>query len=70
MGDVINLRQVRKAKVRAQRELAASENRAAFGRSKTERAAREAERLRFEAVLDGARLTEASAHDSDDPTQD
>jgi len=41
-GDVVNLRQARKAKARAEKEKQAAENRARFGQPKRERDAREA----------------------------
>jgi hypothetical protein len=37
MGEVVNLRQARKQKARTEKERQASENRALYGRSKTER---------------------------------
>lgn len=37
MGDVINLRQARKAKARAEKEAQAQENRARFGRTGAEK---------------------------------
>ena len=37
MGDVVNLRQVRKQKARAEKERQAGENRALHGRSKAEK---------------------------------
>ena len=37
MGDIINLRQVRKDRARAEKEIKAQSNRAKFGRTKTER---------------------------------
>lgn len=45
MGDVVNLRRARKAKQRAEKEAAATENRTRFGRTRAERdkAAAEAE---------------------------
>lgn len=43
MADIINLRQVRKQKARAAKEAKASENRAAFGRSKADKSRTEAE---------------------------
>ena len=36
-ADIVNLRQARKRKARAEREAAAAENRLKFGRSRTER---------------------------------
>jgi hypothetical protein len=37
MGEIINLRQARKARARADKEAKAAENRIAFGRTKAER---------------------------------
>ncbi|MEK7342785.1 MAG: DUF4169 family protein [Pseudomonadota bacterium] len=56
MSNVINLRQARKAKVRADKARAAEANRAKFGRTKAERTAQQAEEARREAVIEGARL--------------
>lgn len=58
MGDVVNLRAVRKAKARVSREVKAQANRAKFGRTKGEklRAAQEAERAARQ--LDGAKREE------------
>jgi len=55
MGDVINLRQARKAKARREKEAQAATNRALHGRTKGERAADGAERARAEQLLDGAK---------------
>ena len=65
MADIVNLRQVRKAKARAEKERIAAENRAAFGRPK---AGRELERLgseRTKRFIDGHRR-EAAAEPDDD----
>lgn len=43
MGDVVNLRRLRKAKTRTEAETRASENRAAFGTPKSERSLRAAQ---------------------------
>lgn len=58
MGEVVNLRNVRKAKARLSREVEAQANRAKFGRTKGEklREAQEAERLIK--VLDSAKREE------------
>lgn len=58
MGDVVNLRSVRKAKARASREVEAQANRAKFGRTKGDklREAQDAERLGR--MLDGAKREE------------
>ena len=45
MSNVISLRRARKAKARADAEAEAAANRAAFGRTKAERAASKAEQL-------------------------
>lgn len=43
MAEIINLRNIRKRKARAEQEAAAESNRQKFGRSKSERARQEAE---------------------------
>jgi hypothetical protein len=58
MGDVINLRAVRKAKTRAKAAVQADANRAKFGRTKAEKQADAIERARRKALLDGAKLDE------------
>jgi hypothetical protein len=55
MGEVVNLRPARKAKRRVEKETIAAANRAAFGRSKAEKAATQAEANRLDRDLDGAR---------------
>lgn len=59
MGDVVNLRQVRKAKKRADDESRANANRARYGRSKTEKRLADAAKHKLDAVLDGARRERA-----------
>lgn len=54
MGDVINLRQARKAKQRADHERSAEANRAKHGRTKAERVSAENLRKRNDAIVDGA----------------
>lgn len=58
MGDVVNLRRARKAKARADDKAQAAANRAAFGRTKAEKAADRQERERMTEVLDGAKLSD------------
>ncbi|WP_028965668.1 DUF4169 family protein [Sphingomonas phyllosphaerae] len=58
MGEVVSFRQARKAKTRAAKETQAAANRAAFGRTKAEKAADAAEQARKDALLDGAKLTD------------
>ena len=55
-ADIVNLRQARKAKQRAEKEGEAAANRARFGRTKPERLRAEAEKARVERELAGKRL--------------
>lgn len=55
MGDVVNLRQARKARKRSENEAAAVANRARFGESKAEKTKRSTEAERVAKLLDGAR---------------
>ena len=55
MGEVVNLRIVRKRTARAEKERLAAENRALHGRSKADRKADESERQRGATLLDGHR---------------
>lgn len=55
MTNIVNLRQVRKNKARADKAKAAEENRVRFGRTKAQRQAEEAEGQRRIALLEGAR---------------
>ena len=56
MAEIINLRGVRKAKARAERDAKAAGNRATFGRPKAERVRTEAERALAERRVEGHRL--------------
>lgn len=56
MGEVINLRQYRKQKARAETETTASENRVQFGRKKAEREQKSALDQLIKRRLDGARI--------------
>ena len=55
MGEIINLRQARKVKARAEKERVAAANRAKFGRTKAERDAGRLEEARLDRRLDGSR---------------
>ena len=55
MGDIINLRQVRKQRARAERETAAQENRIRFGRTKADRIKENAESLLARRRLEAAK---------------
>ncbi|MDB5552904.1 MAG: hypothetical protein JWL86_2888 [Rhizobium sp.] len=55
-ADVINLRQARKQKARAEKEQAAAESRAQFGRAKHEKAVTRALKAKVEKALDQGKL--------------
>lgn len=55
MGDVVNLRLVRKARNRAADERRAEANRAKHGRSKADMRLAEMARQKYDAVIEGAR---------------
>lgn len=55
MAEIVNLRQARKTRQRADKERIAATNRAKFGRTKAEKLAALAERARTERRLDGAK---------------
>ena len=55
MAEVVNLRQFRKQKLRADTERTADANRALFGRTKAEKARERAEKSSAERLLDGHR---------------
>jgi hypothetical protein len=55
MGDIVNLRQVRKAKKRAEGESRAEVNRLKHGRTKADKRLAEMAKQRHDAVIDGAR---------------
>jgi hypothetical protein len=56
MGEVVNLRQARKAKARDEKEAKAAENRVAFGRPKKAKTLAEARRTLETARHEGHRL--------------
>ncbi|MCW1382909.1 DUF4169 family protein [Novosphingobium sp. KCTC 2891] len=58
MGEVVNLRQARKAKARDTAATLAAANRAKFGRTSGEKARDSAEASRAARLLDGARREE------------
>jgi hypothetical protein len=55
MGDLINLRRARKARIRAADASAAAERRALYGRTTAERSAPAKEAERMERTVEGAR---------------
>ena len=58
MAELINLRQARKARARADDQRHAAENRATHGRTKAEKALAKAEAERLRARLDGSKRDE------------
>lgn len=54
MGDIVNLRSVRKAKAKTDRQNEAQANRAKFGRTKAEKLRDQAEAERAARTVDGA----------------
>jgi hypothetical protein len=68
MGDIVNLRDFRKARARAEAEARAAENRARFGRSKGERVQQANEEKRVRRELDNAKLERPEPHGSAPPS--
>lgn len=58
MAEIINLRNVRKQKARAEKETQASENRVLFGRTKAEKLKDAAEKAKAEKHIDGHKRDE------------
>jgi len=56
LAEIINLRQARKQKARAEAEKTAAQNRISFGRTKAERKLTEAERDKAARHIDGHKL--------------
>ncbi|HLW92455.1 MAG TPA: DUF4169 family protein [Roseiarcus sp.] len=65
MGEVANLRKIRKRRAKAAAENAASANRLAFGRGKDERRRSELEKAAAERSLDAHRLQAPRRGDDD-----
>jgi hypothetical protein len=66
MVDIINLRQARKMRARAEKERAAAANRAKFGLTKAERQASIKEQARLNRQVEGSRL-ESLEDEGDEP---
>ena len=58
MGEIVNLRQARKAKARAGKEVEAAANRAKFGRSKAEKELEAGRRKLAERSIEGHKREE------------
>ncbi len=66
MAEIINLKAVKKAKARAEKERDAEANRAKFGRTKVEKTRDEAETIKRDRTLDGAKIDDAADDNKDD----
>ena len=55
-NDIVNLRQFRKSKARAEKDAKAEENRVKFGRTKAEKQLQKAEKEKARRQLDGHKL--------------
>ena len=56
MAEIINLKNARKQKARADKETQAAQNRVLFGRTKAEKLQQAAEKARAEKTVDGHKL--------------
>ena len=56
MGEIVNLRRVKKRLAKVRAEVDAAENRVRFGRTKGEKSADAREKVRLESAVDGAQL--------------
>jgi hypothetical protein len=65
MVEIINLRQARRAKARAEHSAKGDANRVVFGRTKLEKLATEKAKNRTTVHLDGHFLTKAADHEPD-----
>ncbi len=65
-GDVVNLRQFKKAKARQEKEKTAEQNRLTFGRTKAEKNLTAALNEKAKKAHDQSRLERSSQNDTDD----
>lgn len=63
MAEIVNLRQRRKQKARAEKEAAAAQNRLTHGRRKDEKDATTAEQSRLRAKLEGHKKSDGDGSD-------
>lgn len=63
MAEIINLKAVKKAKARAEKDREAEANRAKFGRTKSEKTRDEAETIKRDRTLDGAKIETDQSED-------
>lgn len=69
MGNVVNLNKYRKRKAKVERAKRADVNRRLHGRTKAERAKEELQKRQLTRKVDGARLEQEKASDTDDPAE-
>lgn len=67
MGDIVNLKEFRKARTRAEAEARAAENRVRFGRTKGERRRQAQEDSRAQRELDQAKIERTEPRDGRSP---
>lgn len=63
MSDIVNLRQFKKQKARAEKEKQADQNRVLFGRTKSEKSVAQAEMTKAQRFLDQNRLEKSDTPD-------
>lgn len=63
MSDIVNLRQFKKQKARAEKEKRADQNRVLFGRTKSEKVLTQAEMTKAQRFLDQNRLEKSDKPD-------
>ncbi|MFK0685073.1 DUF4169 family protein [Ochrobactrum sp. BD67] len=63
MSDIVNLRQFKKQKARAEKEKQADQNRVLFGRTKSEKSFAQAEMTKAQRFLDQNRLEKSDTPD-------
>lgn len=61
MGEIVNLRRVKKARARAEQDMQAVSNRVLHGRTRADRELTEAERRRQSRAIDNHRVTPSEA---------
>jgi Domain of unknown function (DUF4169) len=66
MAEIVNLKDFRKGRARAEAKAKASENRAKFGRTREERTRQSAESQRAQREHDGNKIERAAKKNSDD----
>ena len=68
MGEIVNLRGVRRQRDRQAQAQTAADNRSRHGRTRAEKARDEADAARNRAILDGARIDPDAPPSNDEPS--